>query len=73
MGLVTRPVTINDGAWITSRCVVLGGTHVGRSALVRPLTVVTGDVPANAVGSGPDCVIVGQRFPDVSTGIGKTS
>lgn len=65
MGLITRPVIIEDGAWITSRCVVLGGTHVGRSALARPLTVVSGTVPANAIVSGPDCEIVGARFPGV--------
>ena len=68
MGLITRPVVVEDGAWITSRCVVLGGTHVGRSALVRPLSVVSGDVPANAVVSGTDCTVVGPRFPDVPVG-----
>lgn len=68
MGLITRPVVVEDGAWITSRCVVLGGTHVGRSALARPLTVVSGEVPANAIVSGPDCVIVGPRFPGVPIG-----
>ncbi|WP_375387388.1 acetyltransferase [uncultured Amnibacterium sp.] len=68
MGLITRPVVVEDGAWITSRCVVLGGTHVGRSALARPLTVVTGRVPANAIVSGPDCEVVGARFPGVSVG-----
>lgn len=68
MGLITRPVVIEDGAWITSRCVVLGGTHVGRSALARPLTVLSGEVPANAIVSGPECVIVGPRFPEAPIG-----
>lgn len=49
MGLVTRPIHIEDGAWITSRCVVLGGVTVGRSAVVKPLTRVDRDVPANSV------------------------
>ncbi|MEN2740519.1 acetyltransferase [Microbacterium sp. X-17] len=49
MALLTRPIHVDDGAWITSRCFVLGGAHVGRSALVRPLTRVEGTVPANAV------------------------
>jgi putative colanic acid biosynthesis acetyltransferase WcaF len=62
MGLITRPIVIEDGAWVTSRCVVLGGTRMGRSALARPLTVVRGEVPAGAVVSGPDCVVVGDRF-----------
>lgn len=62
MGLITRPVMIEDGVWITSRCVVLGGSRIGRSALARPLTVVSGSVPANAIVSGPNCEVVGRRF-----------
>ena len=42
MALITRPIHIEAGAWITSRCVVLGGARVGRSALARPMTVVSG-------------------------------
>ncbi len=63
MALITRPIVIDDGAWITSRCIVLGGAHVGRSALARPLTVVSGEVPENAVVSGERCEVVGERFP----------
>jgi putative colanic acid biosynthesis acetyltransferase WcaF len=68
MALITRPITIESGAWITSRCTVLGGARVGRSALVRPMTVVEGVVPPNTIwGSdvasrpGP----LGPRFPSV--------
>lgn len=68
MGLIKRPIVIEDGAWITSRCVVLGGAHVGRSALARPTTVVTGEVAANTVVSGPDCAVVGTRFRTTSPG-----
>jgi putative colanic acid biosynthesis acetyltransferase WcaF len=53
---------IEDGVWITSRCVVLGGAHIGRSAVISPLTVVRGAVPANSVLSSPAAVVVGQRF-----------
>lgn len=62
MGLITRRITIEDGAWITSRCVVLGGAHVGRSALARPMTVVQGQVGSNRIVSGTDCRVVGTRF-----------
>ena len=50
MGLITRPIHIEDGAWITTRCVVLGGITVGKSAVVKPLTRVDSDVPPNTVG-----------------------
>ena len=33
-----------------------------RSALARPMTVVAGRVPANAIVSGPNCEVVGQRL-----------
>lgn len=62
MALITRPIVIEDGVWITSRCVVLGGAHIGRSAVISPLTVVRGDVPANAILSSAPAVVVGKRF-----------
>jgi putative colanic acid biosynthesis acetyltransferase WcaF len=62
MALSTKPVVIEDGAWVTSRCVVLAGSHVGRSAVVLPTTVVRGDVPDGAVLGTPAGQVVGQRF-----------
>ncbi|WP_136585347.1 acetyltransferase [Microbacterium hydrothermale] len=60
MALITRPINIEDGAWVTSRCVVLGGVTIGRSALVRPLTCVSSDVEANSVWDNSGRV--GPRF-----------
>jgi putative colanic acid biosynthesis acetyltransferase WcaF len=63
MALITRPIVVEDGAWVTSRCIVLGGARVGRSALARPMTVISGAVAANAVVAGPNCEVIGSRFP----------
>lgn len=52
MGLVTRPIRIHDGAWVTSRCMILGGVTVGRSAILRPMTVVQSDVAENTITGG---------------------
>jgi putative colanic acid biosynthesis acetyltransferase WcaF len=60
MALVTRPIHIEPGAWVTSRCVVLGGTTIGRSSLVKPLTRVDKDVPPNAIWDADG--YVGDRF-----------
>ncbi|MEU2204811.1 acetyltransferase [Microbacterium oleivorans] len=60
MALIVRPIEIDSGAWITSRCVVTGGVRVGRSALVIPMTLVSRDVEANVV-FGSDGAI-GTRF-----------
>lgn len=67
MALIVRPIHIEAGAWITSRCMVLGGTKVGRSALARPQTVLSGEVgPGQIVGGNP-CTVVGERFPREAT------
>lgn len=67
MALVTRPITIEAGAWITSRCVLLGGTKVGRSALIRPLTLISGtQVPAGEVWGGNPGKRIGHRFEKAS-------
>jgi putative colanic acid biosynthesis acetyltransferase WcaF len=68
MALITRPIVIDEGVWVTSRCVVLGGTHMGRSALARPMTVVSGEVPPNTVVAGPFAEPIGPRFDVGSCG-----
>ncbi|MDJ1114454.1 acetyltransferase [Microbacterium dauci] len=60
MGLITRPITIDDGAWVTSRCIVLGGVSIGRSALVKPGNRVDTAVPANAIWDAS--AVVAERF-----------
>lgn len=64
MALTTQPVVIEDGAWVTARCVVLAGSRVGRAAVVLPNTVVRGTVPAGAVFGTPPGQVLGRRFPD---------
>jgi putative colanic acid biosynthesis acetyltransferase WcaF len=42
---------------------VLGGARIGRSAVVEPLTVVRGNVPANAVYGRPaGPAVIRERF-----------
>lgn len=62
MALRTKPVLIEDGAWVASRCMVMGGVRVGRSALVQPMTSVRCDVPANAILGPHPPQIIGSRF-----------
>lgn len=66
MALITRPIHIGDGCWITTRCIILGGTELDASVLVRPMTVVSGHIPAGKVVGTADAVILGDRF-DTST------
>lgn len=62
MALITRPIHIEAGAWITSRCIVLGGTQVGTSTLARPMTVLSGSIPAASIVGGSGCEVLGYRF-----------
>jgi putative colanic acid biosynthesis acetyltransferase WcaF len=62
MGLITRPVMIGDGAWVTSRCVILGGADIGRNALVTPHAVVSGRVDEGTVFGPPPSGPLGKRF-----------
>lgn len=64
MALITRPIHIESGAWITSRCMVLGGTTIGRSALIRPMSVVDGDIPDNVIAGGNPARVEGIRFKE---------
>lgn len=61
MGLITKPIVVESGTWITSRCMLLGGTHVGKSSLIQPMAVVTGTVPPNSI-VNRDNQVVGKRF-----------
>ena len=46
--LVRTSVTVEDGAWIGPRCVILPGVTVGSGAIVEAGSVVNKNVPANA-------------------------
>ena len=54
----TRPVTIEDGAWIGIGAIVLKGVTIGRGARVAAGAVVTRDVPAGAGVAGSPAEIV---------------
>lgn len=63
MALITRPIIIEAGAWITSRCVVLGGTRMRTSALARPLSLLDGrEIPAAQVWGGNPAQYLSDRF-----------
>lgn len=62
MALLTRPVRIGNGAWITTRCVVTGGATIGDSALVKPMTLVSGNVGAGLIFGSNEPEVQGSRF-----------
>jgi len=63
MALVTRPIDVGEGTWITSRCIILGGSSLGISCLVGPGAVVSGAIPDNSIVGPSPSTVIGQRFP----------
>jgi putative colanic acid biosynthesis acetyltransferase WcaF len=59
--LVTKPIIIEDGAWICANVFIGPGVTVGANAVVTAGSVVTKDLPANMVCSGSPCVPVKKR------------
>lgn len=46
------PVVIEDEAWLGARVTVLAGTRIGRGAVIGAGSVVTSDIPADAIAVG---------------------
>lgn len=44
-----KPIVIEDGAWIGSNAIVLGGVTIGANTIIGAGAVVTKDVPPNAI------------------------
>jgi len=64
MDLHVAPIVIEDGAWITSKCIIQRGVTIGRSALVTPLSVVHKSLEAECVYGGNPCKFIRKRFED---------
>lgn len=62
MRLITSPITIDDGVWVTSRTMITGGSHIGKSALISPMSLIKGTIPANSIFAGNPARRIGTRF-----------
>jgi maltose O-acetyltransferase len=65
--LQTKPVFIDDHAWIGLRATILPGVRIGRGAVVAAGAVVTRDVPPGAVVAGVPATVVAAR-PEAALG-----
>lgn len=66
MALITRPIFIGDGAWVTSRCLILGGVRLGENCLIKPMSVVDRSIPEGEIWGNQIITFIQQRFPPVS-------
>jgi acetyltransferase-like isoleucine patch superfamily enzyme len=55
----SAPVLLEDGVWVGSRAIILGGSRLGRGCVVAAGSVVQGDFQAGAVIAGKPAEVVG--------------
>ena len=60
--MVTAPITIGDGCWLTSSVTVLMGVNIGNYCVVGVNSLVTKSIDTNSVALGQPAKIVGKRF-----------
>ena len=64
MDLVTRPVRIGRGVWVTSRCIVLSGVEIGDNAVLTPGSVANRSLAGGGVYGGNPARFLRPRWPD---------
>jgi len=57
-GLIVKPITIKQNAWIGAAATILPGVTIGENSIVGANSLVTKDVPANTVVVGSPAQIV---------------
>jgi len=58
---VAKPIRLDRGCWIGAYAIILGGVTIGEQAVVAAGSVVTKDVPPNAIVAGIPARIIGRR------------
>ena len=58
---VGNSTTISDYVWIGARSTIMPGVTIGRGAVVGTCSVVTKDVPENAIVAGVPAKVIGYR------------
>lgn len=60
-GTLGSDTIIDDYVWISTRCTILPGVHIGKGAVVAAGAVVTKDVPPMAIVGGVPAKVIGER------------
>jgi len=56
--IIEKPIHIKEGAWISSGVIILGGVTIGKNAVVGAGSIVTKNIPNNAIVAGNPAKII---------------
>lgn len=57
-GISAKGISIGDGAWLGSACIVLDGVKIGKGAIIGAGAVVTKDVPDHCIAVGSPAKVI---------------
>lgn len=57
-----KPITIEEGAWIASFAIILGGVTIGKHSVIGAGSVVTHSIPPYVLAAGNPCRII-KKIP----------
>lgn len=61
---ISKDIIIDDFVWLGSRCIVLGGAHIGEGAIIQAGSVVCGNIPPYAIAGGHPAKVFKYRDVD---------
>ena len=64
MDLVVKPIIIRQGAWVTTRCIVLQGVEIGQNAILTPGSVANKSMPPASIYGGNPADFVRERWKE---------
>ena len=56
--LCKEGIEIQDGAWISINCVIVGNVNIGKGSVIGANSVVTTDIPDYCVAVGSPCRVI---------------
>lgn len=55
-----NPIHIEDNVWIGANCIILGGTTIGKGAIITAGSVVKGNIPSKSIYGGNPAQLIKQ-------------